>query len=434
MKPQYWFRWLSMQGVLRAAVRKQARAGDPLARYLGGAGRPADSFALIDELRSRGRVTRVPLATFTADHELSRIMLRDNRFGKIPPGTAYTNFTAVSNWLIRTIPLPANPIEPPSMLVLDPPQHTKLRRPVTSAFTPRAIARLRERVESVTDELLDAFPGNGSADLVASYAAQVPSAIITDLLGFPQRDRAMFLEWGDRIAPLLDIGVDWRRFRRAFAAQDRMDAYLGAHLDRLRQDPGEDVLSSLVSSGELDDRELKATVGLLMAAGFETTVNLIGNCVVRLLEHPDQLARLRAEPGLWPNAIEESLRLDAPVQITARIALEPLELGEVALRTGTLVVSSLAGANRDPAVFADPHRFDVGRENAKDHLSFGSGIHVCLGASLARMEAVHAIRALFERFPDLRLEGEPKRRDTFTLHGYQRLPVRLGRAAETAVS
>ncbi|WP_194815213.1 cytochrome P450 [Nocardia sp. XZ_19_385] len=434
MKPQYWFRWLTMQGMLRMAVRKQARGGDPLAQLLGGAGRPADSFALIDQLRSQGRVARVPVGKFTADHELTRIVLRDNHFGKVPVAGTGGKMAALTAVLARRIPLPANPVEAPSMLVIDPPEHSRMRRPVTSAFTPRATARLRERVEAVTTELLDAFPANGSADLVESFAAQVPSAIITDMLGFPQADRAMFLEWGDHIAPLLDIGLDWRSFRRAFAAQDRMDVYLDTHLQRLRREPGEDILSSLVTSGDLDDRELKATAGLLMAAGFETTVNLIGNCVVRLLENPDQLERLRAEPGLWPNAIEESLRLDAPVQTTARLVLEPFELGDVALREGSLVVVSLAGANRDPAVFEDPHRFDVARENAKDHLSFSSGIHVCLGASLARMEATHAVRALFERFPELRLEGEPKRRETYTLHGYERLPVRLGRAAETSVS
>ncbi|MEU8898452.1 cytochrome P450 [Nocardia sp. NPDC048505] len=434
MKPQYWFRWLTMQGILRLTMRRYARSGDPFALLLGGAERPADPFALIDRLRAEGRVARTPLARFTADHELGRIILRDNRFGKVPPGNAANWIARLSATTARRFPLPANPIEPPSMLVLDPPEHTRMRRPVTSAFTPRAIARLRERVEGVTAELLDTLPADGSIDLVTAYAAQVPSAIITDILGFAQRDRTMFLEWGDRIAPLLDLGLDWRRFRLGFAAQDRMDAYLDAHLDRLRREPGEDILSSLVTAGDLDDRELKATAGLLMAAGFETTVNLIGNCVVRLLRNPDQLARLRAEPDLWPNAIEESLRLDAPVQSTARLALEPLELGGHRLPANRLVLVHLAGANRDPAVFPDPHRFDVARENAKDHLSFSSGVHVCLGASLARMEAVHAVRALFERFPDLCLTGEPTRRDTYTLHGFERLPVRLGRPAETPVS
>lgn len=423
-----------MQGMLRFAVRKHARAGDPFARLLGGAGRPADPFGLIDGLRAQGRVVHTPLAKVTVDHELARIVVRDNRFGKVPAGSVDSKAAALMALLADRLPLPANPVEPPSMLVIDPPEHARMRRPVTSAFTPRATARLRERVESVTTELLDAFPADGSADLIEAFAAQVPSAIITDILGFPQQDRAMFLEWGGHIAPLFDIGLDWPRFRRAFASQDRMDTYLDAHLARLRRDPGEDILSSLVTSGELDDRELKATAGLLMAAGFETTVNLIGNCVVRLLENPGQLARLRAEPGLWPNAIEESLRLDAPVQNTARLALAPLELGGVALRENTLVVVSLAGANRDPAVFEDPHRFDVARENAREHLSFSSGVHVCLGASLARMEATHAVRALFDRFPDLRLDGEPRHRDTLTLHGYERLPVQLGRAAETAVS
>jgi cytochrome P450 len=170
-----------------------------------------------------------------------------------------------------------------------------------------------------------------------------------------------------------------------------------------------------------------------MGAGFETTVNLIGNGVAQLLAHPEQLDRLRAEPELWPNAVEEVLRLDAPVQTTARIARAELELEGARLRAGSTVVLSLAGANRDPAVFTDPETFDVGRPNAKDHLTFSSGIHVCLGASLARMEATHALRSLFDRFPDLKLDGAPQRRKLFTLHGYERLPVRLGRRATAPV-
>lgn len=188
-------------------------------------------------------------------------------------------------------------------------------------------------------------------------------------------------------------------------------------------------MSTLVSAGELDDYALKATASLLMGAGFETTVNLIGNGVVQLLANPDQLDRLRAEPDLWPNAVEEVLRIDSPVQTTARTALEDLELDGEQLRRGHTVVLSLAGANRDPKVFADPDRFDVTRANAKEHLSFSNGIHVCLGASLARMEGVYALRALFERFPDLALDGTPRRRRLFTLHGYEHMPVRLGRAA-----
>lgn len=427
MKPQYWFRWLSQQGLPRLILRTRARRGDTFAQLMGGPAGIADPYPLIEDLRGRGRMVRTPLAWATVDHELCRAILRDNRFGVRT--TESFGIPKPLQILADRSPLPPNPVEPPSMLVIDPPQHTAMRKPVASAFTPRAIGRLRDRIESVTAELLDALPSGGSADLVAAYASQVPIAIISEMLGFPDRDRAMFLEWGDRMTPLLDLGIPWRAHRRALVSMEVMNDYLDQHIARLRRDPGEDILSTLVASGELDDYALKATASLLMGAGFETTVNLIGNGVVQLVRHPDQLARLRDEPDLWPNAVEEVLRLDSPVHTTARTAHEDVELGGVRLRKGHTVVLSLAGANRDPKVFTDPTRFDVGRSNAREHLSFSNGIHVCLGAALARMEGTYALRALFERFPDLRLDGAPRRRELFTLHGYSRMPVDLGRRA-----
>ncbi|MBF6364566.1 cytochrome P450 [Nocardia puris] len=427
MKPQYWFRWLSQQGLPRLILRTRARRGDTFAQLMGGPAGIADPYPLIEDLRGRGRMVRTPLAWATVDHELCRTILRDNRFGVRT--TESFGIPKPLQILADRSPLPPNPVEPPSMLVIDPPQHTAMRKPVASAFTPRAIGRLRDRIESVTVELLDALPSGGSADLVAAYASQVPIAIISEMLGFPDRDRAMFLEWGDRMTPLLDLGIPWRAHRRALVSMEVMNDYLDQHIARLRRDPGEDILSTLVVSGDLDDYALKATASLLMGAGFETTVNLIGNGVVQLVRNPDQLARLREEPDLWPNAVEEVLRLDSPVHTTARTAHEDVELGGVRLRKGNTVVLSLAGANRDPKVFADPTRFDVGRANARDHLSFSNGIHVCLGAALARMEGTYALRALFERFPDLRLDGAPRRRELFTLHGYSRMPVDLGHRA-----
>ncbi|MET8652188.1 cytochrome P450 [Nocardia aurea] len=427
MKPQYWFRWLSQQGAPRFVLRTQARRGDPFAVLMGGPGGIDDPYPLIEELRGRDRLLRTSLSWAVFDHELSRAILRDSRFGVRTPESF--DVPKPLRMLAQRSPLPPNPVEPPSMLVIDPPQHTAMRKPVASAFTPRAVAKLRERVETVTEELLDALPSDGSADLVSAFAAQVPIAIISEMLGFPDEDRDLFLGWGDRMTPLLDVGISWRTHRRALESMEVMNEYLDAHIARLRRNPGDDIMSALVSAGELDDYALKATASLLMGAGFETTVNLIGNGVVQLLANPDQLDRLRAEPELWPNAVEEVLRIDSPVQTTARTALEDLELDGERLRRGHTVVLSLAGANRDPKVFADPDRFDVTRANAKEHLSFSNGIHVCLGASLARMEGVYALRALFERFPDLALEGTPRRRRLFTLHGYEHMPVRLGRAA-----
>ncbi|MBH0775798.1 cytochrome P450 [Nocardia bovistercoris] len=427
MKPHYWLRWLSQQGTPRLVLRTQARRGDPFASLLGGPDGIADPYPLIERLRGDRALVRTALSWAAFDHELCRTILRDKRFGVRTPESF--EIPKPLRAIAQRSPLPPNPVEQPSMLVIDPPLHTAMRKPVTSAFTPRAIAKLRDRVETVTAELLDALPSGGSADLIAAFAAQVPIAIISEMLGFPDEDRELFLGWGDAMTPLLDIGISWRAHRHAMKAMEVMNDYFDVHLARLRRDPGDDILSTLVTAGELDDYALKANASLLMGAGFETTVNLIGNGVVQLLARPDQLARLRAEPELWPNAIEEVLRIDSPVQTTARTALEDVELDGQLLRAGHTVILSLAGANRDPKVFPDPTDFDVARPNAKEHLSFSNGIHVCLGASLARMEAGHALRALFERFPDLALDGTPDRRQLFTLHGYERMPVRLGQAA-----
>ncbi|MCX4092124.1 cytochrome P450 [Nocardia sp. alder85J] len=429
MGPYHWLRWLAAQGLPRFALRAWARRGDTLSQLTTEPSALENPYPLIESLRQRGRLARSSLAWATTDYELSRIILRDNRFGtRAAEGFDIPRPLA---WIVRKAPVPPNPVEPPSMLVIDPPEHNRMRRPVASAFTPRAIARLEARVESVTEELLDALPSDGDADLIADFAAQVPIAIISEMLGFPDDSRDLFLDWGDRMTPLLDIGLPWPVWRDAIVAIGKMDRYADQHLARLRREPGEDMLSALVGAGELNDSELKATASLLMGAGFETTVNLIGNGIVQLLSHPEQLARLRAEPELWPNAVEEVLRIDAPVQSTARVPItDGVEIDGVRLRRGATVVVSLAGANRDPKVFDDPDRFDVGRANAKEHLTFSTGIHACLGASLARMEATHALRALFGRFPDLRLAGAPERRQLFTLHGYRRLPVALGRRAE----
>ncbi|GAB4588524.1 cytochrome P450 [Nocardia sp. IFM 10818] len=431
MTPRYWLRWGLEHGSVRAVLRWQARRGDPFARLMGSADGLRDPYPQLEALRERGRLAPNPLMWVTTDYELSRNILRDSRFGVYTMERWPLPATVIR--LARKAVLPASPVEPPAMLLLDPPEHTRLRKSVSAAFTPRAVGRLRDRVVSVTAELLEALPDNGSADLVPAFAAQVPIAIISSMLGFPERDRETFLGWGERVTPLLDLGLSWRVWKRAAGAIAETDAYLDRHIAQLRRAPGDDILSSLVTAGDLEDHKLKATATLLMGAGFETTVNLIGNGVVQLLSHPEQLARLRAEPELWPQAVEEILRFDPPVQTTARVALCDVELNGTTLREGSAVALALAGANRDPKVFEEPNRFDVTRPNAREHLTFSSGVHSCLGASLARMEGGHALRSLFERFPGLELSGTPERRPLHNLHGYAHLPVRLGRRAPAAV-
>lgn len=431
MSPRYWARWMVEHGAPRWGLRWQARHDVPFAKLITTSDALHDPYPLIEDIRARGRLVHNPYTWATADYELIRTILRDNRFGAFGP-----DGVDMPAWLrdrLKRAQTPPNPVEPPSMLMIDPPDHTRIRKSVSAAFTPRAIGRLRDRVESVTAELLDELPPEGSADLIAAFAQQVPIAIITEMLGFPQASRDEFLTWGDAASPLLDIGISWRAWRDAYTAMGVMDEYLNGHLAKLRATPGEDILSSLVTAGELNERELKATASLLMGAGFETTVNLIGNGVVQLLSHPEQLAMLRADPDLWPQAIDEILRFDPPVTMTARIALADAEVGDQRLAAGSVLVMSLAGANRDPKKFTDPNRFDITRENAREHLTFSSGIHTCLGASLARMEGVHALRALFDAFPDLTLAGAPERRPLYTLHGYAHMPAHLGRRATATV-
>lgn len=418
-----WVRWVLMHGVPRAFLAVQARRGEPLARLLVGPQRGGDPDTLIEQIRARGRLTRTPFASVTADHELCRTILRDDRFGVTTP----TNMGLPKpiNWLIRhTDSQLPNPAEPPSMLQVDPPDHTRFRRPVAHAFTPRAIETLRTRIIEVTNGLLDRLESTPHPDLIADFAAPLPAEIIAEVLGVPEELRPQMLDRGDRGAPLLDIGVSWKTFRRAVQTLRESDQDFGDHIDRLRSAPSDDVFSQVIRDGDLTRHELGTTAALLAGAGFETTVNLIGNAIVLLLHHRDQLAMLREDPDLWPGAVEEVLRIDSPVQMTSRTAACDVELAGHHIAACKTVALLLGGANRDPAVFADPEQFDITRPNAKDHLSFGSGVHACLGASLARVEATIALRALFERFPALRLDGTPTPRGLATLRGFRRIPAK----------
>jgi len=239
------------------------------------------------------------------------------------------------------------------------------------------------------------------------------------------------LEFGEGVAPSLDLGLTWHQFRTAEKALSRFDAWLVDHIDDVRRHPGDNLLSRLLEARGRDgrglsDAELRSTAGLLLVAGFETTVNLLGNGIVLLRRHPDQLEELRRVPDRWANAVDEILRLDPPVLLTGRMSVRDTTVSGVAVPQGAVVTTILAAANRDPEVFADPHRFDVARPNAKEHVSFSAGRHFCVGAALARMEGEVGLRTLFERFPDLELLPGAQRRPTRILRGYERLPARLG--------
>jgi cytochrome P450 len=226
---------------------------------------------------------------------------------------------------------------------------------------------------------------------------------------------------------LLDIGIGWRTYRRAVDSLRGADRELRERFHQLRAgETGEHPFSRLAAHGTLTDREFTANAALLIGAGFETTVNLIGNGINLLLQHPDQLARLRDDPELWPSAVEEILRIDSPVQMTARTALCDVDMAGHRIAAGEMIALLLSGANRDPHVFADPNTFHITRPNARDHLAFASGIHACLGAALARIEGTTALRALFETFPDLQLTAPPQLRGLVNLRGFARLPAKLG--------
>jgi cytochrome P450 len=432
---QQFLRWGLRHGLMRRFLVHRARSGDIGARLMIDPALRDDPYPYYEHLRAQGRTVRTGLALNSADHAVCTAVLRSPDFG--------TGVRAPSE-LPAPIRLgmrlsaggPLNPGEPPSMLSVDPPDHTRYRKLVTRAFSAKAIAALRGRVAAIADELLDEMAATsattGTVDLVADYANLLPATVIAEMLGAPVAMRRQFLQWGVGVGLALDPGLTYRDFRTAERDLWALQRWMVGHFDRIRRSPGDDILSALVAVHDdgqgLSDDELTSIAMVLLAAGFETTVNLLGNGTMLLLQHPDQLAALRAGAASWATATDEVLRFDPPVQRTARLALRDTEVAGERVAAGQLVVLTLAGANRDPAVFADPQRFDVTRRDADRHVAFSQGIHYCLGAGLARMEGEIGLRALFERFPDLALAAPPHRRPTRLLRGFDAMPVTLGAA------
>jgi cytochrome P450 len=422
-------RWFVLHGVLRGLASIGMRRGDPQARMIADPTVRADPIPYIEDLRSRGRLVKSRAGHLTVDHEIAHDLLRSEDFRVTELGA---NLPTTLRWVYeKTNTGVLHPLEPPSLLSVEPPEHTRYRKLVSSVFTSRAVAALRDRVEETAKVLLDNLADRpGAVDIVEHYCSQLPVTVIGDILGVPDEDRPQILEFGELGAPSLDVGLPWRQYRQVQSGIVGFNLWLADHLENLRRNPGDDLLSQLIDAadegGRLNDRELLATAGLVLAAGFETTVNLLGNGIRMLLEHPQHLETLAARPELWPNAVEEILRLDSPVQMSARLAQRDIDVAGTTVRRDELVVIYLAGANRDPAVFDDPHRFDIERPNANKHLSFSSGRHFCLGAALARAEGEVGLRSFFERYPDARLAGSGRRRDTRVLRGWSSLPIALG--------
>lgn len=430
----------ALYGAVRTTLGVRGTMGDLGAQLLGKDAR-ADPYPLYRRIRDRGRLVPSSIGWLTATHEVCDAVLRDHeRFGSAEVATD----TRDAGWLDHLVGAAVseafvagaggeapNPLGPESMIGMNPPDHTRLRRSVGRAFTPRAIARLRPRVEQVTADLLDTALTRGRLDVVTDLAGTLPVVVICELLGVPTESRAQIKRWGEDVALLLDIVGPAEQVRAATAVTE-LAGYFTELFAQRRAAPGDAVIDRLLAEEgaeePIPERELMATALLLLVAGFETTVNLIGNGVLALLEHPDQEAVLRADRSLLPNAVDEMLRWDPPVQQDGRFVRRPVRFEGHDLPVGSQVLPLLAGANRDPAVFRHPERFDVTRDDADRHLSFASGVHYCLGAALARMEAEVALAALLDRVPRLRQAGPARRRPSTTLRGLTSLPLDPGGA------
>ncbi|MGH9047072.1 MAG: cytochrome P450 [Acidimicrobiales bacterium] len=395
--------------------------GDPLALLMREETK-ADPYPVYAEMRRRGLVRSKLGIWATAHYSTVASVLRDPRFSSSP----------VHQKAYRAPEYPegdprADLATELSMLNMDPPDHTRLRRLVSGAFSPRAIAGLEPWIEDRTEELLDGLDAKDGFDLIEALALPLPIAVICHLLGVPVKDQAHFRVWGRDIAASLEPMLS-PPDAAAMASEVALAAYLRDLIQERRAQLDESLLSALIATEEEGDRlsatELVNTCLLLLVAGFETTVNLIGNGAMALIDAPDQWDRLRHEPELLPGAIEELLRYDSPVQATSRAATEDIELEGKEIPKGATIIVSTGGANRDPAAFDHPDRLDVLRTGANRHLSFSLGIHHCLGAALARLEGRLAIGAITRRFPRLELAGTPVRRPLLVLRGYESLPVR----------
>lgn len=403
-----------------------------------------DPHPLLRELRENTRVARDVLGIWLVLHhedvnavlrssQLSREIWRSPGYGQMRPFLADSAMERTTHqWMVFN----------------DPPKHTRLRRLVGAAFKPGVMEALRERITAVTDELLDALPGSagldGSFDLMTGLAQPLPVRIICDVLGLPHADFAQTKAWSDALSWIVEPVVRREQREAAGRAAEEMVAYLRHHIAQRRGKPArDDVLGLMVAASEagansaggeqpLSDDELLGNLILMFIAGHETTTNLIGNGMLTLLRHPVELQRLRAslghDPALMHTAVEEMLRYEGSVTTIARHTVQPYTIGSVEVPAGQVLYCMLGAAHRDPAAFSDPDRFDIGRP-PKGHLAFGAGIHYCLGAPLARLEAEIAFTRLLQRYPALELaDTAPRWRKLINLRGLEALPLKRSQA------
>jgi cytochrome P450 len=420
-------RFTSAAAVSNTATRVFARLNDPVAMldtYVPGVD---DPYAIADGIRASGPLVKSRLGAYaSASYDVCKTILRHPQAGSnaVNPPSRLARLLDTN-----TIGAEGHPINK-TFIGMDPPDHTRLRRLVSLAFTPKSIGAHRERIEKNAHALLDACDTKRPVDLIAAYAGPIPMAVICDLLGLPASERARFFAWGESMIAALDRVRSLRIAREIVQTDAELRSYLFAVVAERRRRPTDDLVSALVAAADnadrLTDEEIVSTLTLLLIAGFETTVNLIGTGTNNLLLNPQQKQLIIDDPKTHMDGlIDESLRFEGPVQFTYRVAQEDIKLDRATLPRGEAVVLCLAGASRDPDMFPNPNAFDITRSNAREHLAFSNGIHYCLGAALARLEADVAWKVLFERFPNLRGAGTPTYRPSPTVRGLKMLPLWL---------
>lgn len=389
------------RGTYDAYVRR-----DPFTRLRHRPGRD-DPYPVYEQIRAAGPFIRTRMGNLASvDHAVCRGVLRSRRFGVQPEGDTSPDDGFDLSFLDR-----------------NPPDHTRLRRLAAPAFSPRQVSGYRTTIEKTVDHLLETAPSE--FDLVTRLAAPLPITVISELLGIPDADEEAFSRYGRVLGSALGGVRSLRHVRALVAADADLTGIFEGLFELRRRDPRDDLISRLVAAegDTLTAGEMVPLCTLLLIAGFETTVNLIGNAVNALLDHPDQWALLRDDPGLAAGAVTETLRWDPPVQRTVRISFDDTEIAGHPVRAGQFVHVLLGGANRDPAVFRDPERFDIRRPDAGEHLAFSSGIHHCLGRPLAELEATIALEHLAVAIPRLRRAGAVRRRNATLIRGPLSLPV-----------
>lgn len=404
---------------LRTLVRGYALFGDP---YAGVMASPPDRdpYAMYEKVRAKGDMVRSRMGAYvTPSRAICDSVLRDNRF-------LVATFDEASMGpkieLIDNGEKIVNPVQD-SFLMMNPPNHTRLRKLVQPFFTPRALKDRTESIQRIVRNYLDRL--DDRFDVVSEFASQVPIQVIADLLGVPDDHKEIFARWGSSLAETLDGVWSHKQLKNLHATIIEYNDFIDVLIDERRRNPQDDLVSYLVTQhDDLSREDLVATTGLLLFAGFETTVNLISNGVLKAFENPHTVAPLAQSPEYAEGFVEEVLRLDPPVQYTIRWPKERLELAGVSLPKGMPVMLMLAAANRDPRVFSDPLKFDPTRSNAREHLAFSAGIHYCIGAGLSRIEGAVALHELFKRFPNLAPDGPMARRKSKLIRGALRLPVR----------